>query len=166
MSLRTSLIAWFMGPTWGPSGADRTQVGPMLAPWTLLSGILSRPYAPDCVMGGEIVHHNPVLLTVAVWYVAKLERYIRVRSLAVGLRLGFQWITAVISNIFKWGVGVQLRYCVDVTVWKLAVPALTRFPVYSVWYVASVFVTMVLKSTGWNEGYVQRLIHYILTHLR
>ena len=28
----------FMGPTWGPSGADRTQVGPMLAPWTLLSG--------------------------------------------------------------------------------------------------------------------------------
>ena len=33
----TSLIARFMGPTWGPSGADRTQVGPMLAPWTLLS---------------------------------------------------------------------------------------------------------------------------------
>ena len=32
------LIARFMGPTWDPSGADRTQVGPMLAPWTLLSG--------------------------------------------------------------------------------------------------------------------------------
>ena len=28
----------FMGPTCGPSGADRTQVGPMLAQWTLLSG--------------------------------------------------------------------------------------------------------------------------------
>ena len=28
-----------MGPTWGPSGADRTQVGPILAPWTLLSGL-------------------------------------------------------------------------------------------------------------------------------
>ena len=27
-----------MEPTWGPSGAGRTQVGPMLAPWTLLSG--------------------------------------------------------------------------------------------------------------------------------
>ena len=37
--LTTSLIARFMGPTWGPSGADRTQVGPMLAPWTLLSGM-------------------------------------------------------------------------------------------------------------------------------
>ena len=33
-----TLIARFMGPTWGSSGADRTQVGTMLAPWTLLSG--------------------------------------------------------------------------------------------------------------------------------
>ena len=30
--------ARFMGPTWGPPGDDRTQVGPMLTPWTLLSG--------------------------------------------------------------------------------------------------------------------------------
>ena len=35
---KNTLIARFMGPTWGPSGADRTQVGPMLAPRTLLSG--------------------------------------------------------------------------------------------------------------------------------
>ena len=35
----TSLIAKFMGPTWGPTGTDRTQVGPMLAPWILLSGL-------------------------------------------------------------------------------------------------------------------------------
>ena len=27
-----------MGPVWGPYGANRTQVGPMMAPWTLLSG--------------------------------------------------------------------------------------------------------------------------------
>ena len=37
---KPSLIARFMGPIWGPSGADRTQVGPMLAPWTLLSGMI------------------------------------------------------------------------------------------------------------------------------
>ena len=37
-----SLIASFMGPTWGPPGADRTQVGPMLAPWSLLSGVCHR----------------------------------------------------------------------------------------------------------------------------
>ena len=32
-----SQIARFKGPTWDPAGADRTQVGPTLAPWTLLS---------------------------------------------------------------------------------------------------------------------------------
>ena len=31
-------IARFMGPTWGPPGSGHPQVGPMLAPWTLLSG--------------------------------------------------------------------------------------------------------------------------------
>ena len=31
-------ITRFMGPTWGPPGTCRSQMGPMLAPWTLLSG--------------------------------------------------------------------------------------------------------------------------------
>ena len=35
--LATTLIARFMGRTWGPPGANRTQVGPTLATWTLLS---------------------------------------------------------------------------------------------------------------------------------
>ena len=39
--LKCSLIARFMGPTWGPSGAGMAQVGPMLALWTLLSGVIS-----------------------------------------------------------------------------------------------------------------------------
>ena len=39
MNEKVSLIARIMRPTWGPSGADRTHVGPMLAPWTLLSGL-------------------------------------------------------------------------------------------------------------------------------
>ena len=34
-------IARFLGLTRGPSGADRTQVGPILVPWTLLSGELT-----------------------------------------------------------------------------------------------------------------------------
>ena len=33
-----TLIARFIGPTWGPARADRTQVVPMLVPWTLLFG--------------------------------------------------------------------------------------------------------------------------------
>ena len=35
-----TLTARFMEPTWGQAGADRTQVGPILAPWTLLSGVI------------------------------------------------------------------------------------------------------------------------------
>ena len=31
----------FMGPTWGPPGSCQPQMGPMLSPWTLLSGDLS-----------------------------------------------------------------------------------------------------------------------------
>ena len=31
-------IAKLMGPTWGPPGSCRPQMGPMLVPWTLLSG--------------------------------------------------------------------------------------------------------------------------------
>ena len=34
----TTHIARFMGPTWGPPGSCRPQMGPILAPWTLLSG--------------------------------------------------------------------------------------------------------------------------------
>ena len=34
-----------MGPTWGPPGSCRPQMGPMLAPWTSLSGWLLVPPA-------------------------------------------------------------------------------------------------------------------------
>ena len=34
----TPQITKFMGPTWGPPGSCRPQMGPMLTPWTLLSG--------------------------------------------------------------------------------------------------------------------------------
>ena len=36
-SALTAQIAKFTGPTWGPPGSCRPQMGPMLAPWTLLS---------------------------------------------------------------------------------------------------------------------------------
>ena len=38
---KTSQITKFMGPTWGPPGSCRPQMGPMLAPWPLLSGLIS-----------------------------------------------------------------------------------------------------------------------------
>ena len=37
MMIMHSQIAKFMGPTWDPTGSCQPQMGPMLAPWTLLS---------------------------------------------------------------------------------------------------------------------------------
>ena len=36
--IKATQIIKFMGPTWGTPGSCRPQMGPMLAPWTLLSG--------------------------------------------------------------------------------------------------------------------------------
>ena len=36
--IQVTQIAKFMGPTWGPPGSYRPQMGPMLAPWTLVAG--------------------------------------------------------------------------------------------------------------------------------
>ena len=56
--------AKFMGPTWGPHGSCRPGVGPMLAPWTLVSGYLSpRLYAHDSSLS------RPIALTFRdVWF--------------------------------------------------------------------------------------------------
>ena len=44
-------IAKFMGPTWCPPGSCRPQMGPMLSPWTLLSGIIgSEDIAPAGIL--------------------------------------------------------------------------------------------------------------------
>ena len=51
-------IIKFMGPTWGPPGSCRPQIGPMLAPWTLLSGYTSFVFSPVCPFGDHTV----------VWY--------------------------------------------------------------------------------------------------
>ena len=43
---KKTLKARFMGSTWGPSGAERTQVGLMVAPWILLPGKVPRCKVP------------------------------------------------------------------------------------------------------------------------
>ena len=51
LSTVTSKITKFMGPTWDPPGSCRPQMGPMLAPWTLLSGLSPSCYwriVPEC----------------------------------------------------------------------------------------------------------------------
>ena len=76
-----------MGPTWGPSGADRTQMGPILAPWILLSGtspwiIKSRDYGYGMTVQMKItppmsscstvfilnlIDINPAIVVITIW---------------------------------------------------------------------------------------------------
>ena len=73
------LIAMFMGPTWGLSGADMTQVSPILAPWTLLSGgsHMSNAYLPYLVM---LVKQYQLLSVETVAGIRGVLLYIYVRS--------------------------------------------------------------------------------------
>ena len=68
-------IARFMGPIWGPSGADRTQVGPRLAPWTLLSGIASICHKR------EIESHKHVEVLLNVFYCVSVILFFIVHNL-------------------------------------------------------------------------------------
>ena len=54
------------GANMGPSGADRTQVGPMLAPWTLLSG---KPWEEGewVFVWGAIHYHGKSCLVFIEW---------------------------------------------------------------------------------------------------
>ena len=63
-------IARFMGPTWDPYGADRTQVGPILAPWTLLFGYFKSEPVWKCLIFVEIqdsLHINYLIIYNTSW---------------------------------------------------------------------------------------------------
>ena len=63
-----SQIAKFMGPTWGPLGSCRPQMGPILAPWILLSGVLYSYtlYTYHLIrMFGDL--HTPILCVLLVY---------------------------------------------------------------------------------------------------
>ena len=47
-------IANFMGPTWGPPGSCRPQMGSMCAPWTLLSGAWCFAEGQTCYTHSEL----------------------------------------------------------------------------------------------------------------
>ena len=58
----TSQITKFMGPTWGPPGSCRSQMGPMLAPRILLSGITS-PSTSHHTKSHRITYRIPYSIT-------------------------------------------------------------------------------------------------------
>ena len=78
----STLIARFMGPTWGPSGADRAQMGLMLAPWTLLSGMLWVVNTVKLIVlshndfssSGEQPELRPYVITTNDWFYSNISQ--------------------------------------------------------------------------------------------
>ena len=91
-----TLIARFMGPTWGPSGADRTQVGPHVGPmnfaiwgtiqWLCLQ-VLDHEQAHHCVQSEDI-------FSLAIMF----DSYLSVRLLTHICVTWSQWVNAKCSN--------------------------------------------------------------------
>ena len=66
-------IAKFMGPTRGPPGSCRPQMGPMAVPWTLLSGHMSRTWPTRKVS----INYSVWMTTDKSWIVTKFLSPIR-----------------------------------------------------------------------------------------
>ena len=58
----------FMGPTWGRPGSCRPETGPIVAPWTLLSG-----YVPYCDWWLSWQRHNSLMIFSRLCYIAILK---------------------------------------------------------------------------------------------
>ena len=104
----TTLIASFMGPPWGPPEADRTQVGPKLALWTLLSGIWHKickinflvkfwEWNHQCFWGfiWSIYMYSPCLL---YWYWNSSNGWFGVREVTLRLKVGMA-VTKIQENL-------------------------------------------------------------------
>ena len=105
--LNNSLITRYMGPTWDPSGGDRTQVGPMLAPWTLLSGFLCCQTQHD--------HSSGVKLMVSSVWLATMSLH---ANMDINHRIGLEegksrmtwinWLELICSQVW-WNFKLSLR---------------------------------------------------------
>ena len=99
LTIASSQIARLMGPTWDPSGADRTQVGPMLIPWTLLSGILQ--FQPDVwisklvsIIISLVCIHNDT---------AKYISILRLRICTIFfINIGLFWVMWIHNILINW----------------------------------------------------------------
>ena len=99
-----------MGPTWGPSGADRTQVGPMLARWTLLSGIpwikfMSTSYEIGLRwMPQNIFHDKSIFVQVMTWCIHATIHYLSRHGKVIAsiIKCGCWSLRSAAVEAWKW----------------------------------------------------------------
>ena len=97
-----------MGPTWGPSGADRTQVGPMLAPWTFLSGKVSKAKFWYLILYNQRQNLVDILYTDTDYRIIrnhfKIKNIHKIFSWLVARLLYFQSINTENIMAFHWAI--------------------------------------------------------------
>ena len=97
--------AKFMGPTWGPPGSCRPQMGPMLAPWTLLSGIFTLRQPPE------------FLQCFCVWYCCK--QWDHIQYIPRNMHMVFALLCFVVVIhwlIFPYPSGLLHWHCGNLTI--------------------------------------------------
>ena len=102
----SSQIAKFMGLTWGPPGSCQPQVGPMLAPWTFLSGRLTFTTSHQVRLPDNAVSY--ITFDMAMVVVGNTKA--RYGASLVVRRAGLLWS----QQDFEWRWSVPLFKCLTV----------------------------------------------------
>ena len=97
-----SPTAIFMGPTWGPSGADRAQVDPMLAPWTIaIWDTCSSEYEPSDLLvphqQGWIQFYAMCMFT----QICYIMRYMKFAGIAQTFSGAISWMPKIFWFAFR-----------------------------------------------------------------
>ena len=89
-----------MGSTWGPPGSCRPQIGPMLVPWTLLSGL-------------------------GYWLIDAERACLRHYGVVMGINHGFLLIVHAGINFKK--IGIKITNVIQKIIWKCRLQMTTIF---------------------------------------
>ena len=104
----SSLSAEYVPSSWGPSGSCRPQVGPMLAPWTLLSGY---PCLSSC-----FIHRLRRIIGILYFVMAFFHSNMNI-IWTQPLGMPFYWITMMICDKVK--IKYQHGNCYPNRIWYL-----------------------------------------------
>ena len=116
----TTQIAKFMGPTWGPPGSCRPRMGPMLVPWTLLSGYISQGnhyHWPLVMQGKGSTGQSNVLIDLSMTFMSSLWFWSTKMCLPAW---SHRWVSAKRCKSSVLAIEVHLS-CTNLSTWEQCV---------------------------------------------
>ena len=118
-----SQIAKFMGPTWGPPGSCRPQMGPTLAPWTLISGVSQQlGWSGTCHMdvilvGRQYFNHSDETEKIRNWGNLLSDPHPRTTSKVLTSRFITDLLTSRCCVKYQCYFLLRVDYCSRLTHW-------------------------------------------------